>query len=178
MEVMAEIMRPNPAMSSRPILDKFLPDEKATLELGAALSRGLAPGLTIYLRGALGAGKTTLVRGILRALGHPGPVRSPTYALVEVYELSRLHFHHFDFYRFHDPREWIDAGFRESFNGRNVTIVEWPEKAGALLPPADVEIALEFSETGRGAKLSSNSLAGQKCLMHVTAGDSSPPPRS
>ena len=160
------------------MLHTFLPDEKATLGLGAALARGLTPGLTMYLRGELGAGKTTLVRGILRALGHQGPVRSPTYALVEVYELSRLHFHHFDFYRFHDPREWIDAGFRESFDGRNLTVIEWPEKAGDLLPPADVEIALEFAETGREARLFSNSLAGQKALTGLTREDSSPSPHS
>src|SRR5215218_3925255 len=96
-------------------LKTFLPDEAATLALGAALAHSLEPGLVIFLRGELGAGKTTFARGILRALGHTGPVRSPTYALVEVYEVSRLHLHHFDFYRFADPREWIDAGFRDTF---------------------------------------------------------------
>ena len=141
-----------------------LPDERATLALGAALSGAIVPGLTVYLRGELGAGKTTVIRGLLRALGHQGPVRSPTYTLVEVYAVSRLDFHHFDFYRFHDPREWIDAGFRESFNGRNVSLIEWPERAGGLLPPADVEIALELHGTGRSAVLISSSLTGQKCL--------------
>ena len=149
------------------ILKTTLADESATLELGAALAPCLDPGLTIYLRGDLGAGKTTLVRGILRAFGHEGPVRSPTYALVEVYELSRLHLHHFDFYRFHDPREWIDAGFRESFNGRNVSLIEWPEKAGTGLPAADVEIQLDFAPIGREATLTSHSLAGEKCLAQL-----------
>ena len=152
----------NPLMAS--ILKATLPEETDTLELGAALAACLEPGLTIYLRGELGAGKTTLVRGILRAFGHEGPVRSPTYALVEVYELSRLHLHHFDFYRFRDPREWIDAGFRESFDGRNVTVIEWPEKVGTWLPTADVEIQFEFADSGREVVLTSNSLAGQKCL--------------
>lgn len=147
-----------------PILKTTLEDEQATLELGAALAPCLQPGLNIYLRGELGAGKTTLVRGIARALGHEGPVRSPTYALVEVYELSRLHLHHFDFYRFRDPKEWIDAGFRESFDGSNITVIEWPEKAGVWLPTADVEIHLEFADPGREATLTSNTLAGQKCL--------------
>ena len=72
--------------------------------------------------------------------------------------------HHFDFYRFHDSREWIDAGFRESFNGRTVSLIEWPERAGGLLPPADVEIALELHGTGRSAVLTSSSIRGQKCL--------------
>jgi len=145
-------------------LKVILPDEPATLALGALVATALEPGLTIYLRGELGAGKTTLVRGALRALGHEGPVRSPTYTLVELYTVSRLDLHHFDFYRFHDPREWIDAGFRESFNGRTVALIEWPEKAGGLLPPADMEIVLELHEAGRSAALTSNSPRGEKCL--------------
>jgi tRNA threonylcarbamoyladenosine biosynthesis protein TsaE len=145
-------------------LNTHLPDEAATLALGAALAQALEPGLTFYLEGDLGAGKTTLVRGILRGLGHHGPVKSPTYSLVEVYEVSRLHLHHFDFYRFHDPREWIDAGFRETFNGRNVSLVEWPEKAGGLLPPADVRIALQSSDSGRNVSLHSCSPRGRACL--------------
>jgi tRNA threonylcarbamoyladenosine biosynthesis protein TsaE len=150
-------------------LKTILPDEAATLNLGAALGRALEPGLLVYLRGELGVGKTTLVRGALRALGHTGPVKSPTYALVEVYAVSRLHLHHFDFYRFHDPREWIDAGFRESFNGLNVSLVEWPEKAGGMLPPADLEIVLELHGAGRSAELTPRSIAGQKCLARVEA---------
>jgi tRNA threonylcarbamoyladenosine biosynthesis protein TsaE len=145
-------------------LKTTLPDEQATLALGGALAHCLEPGLVIYLRGELGAGKTTLARGVLRALGFQGAVKSPTYTLVEVYELSRLHLHHFDFYRFRDPREWIDAGFRESFNGRTVSLIEWPERAAGQLPPADLEIALGLLEAGRSAELISNSLAGQKCL--------------
>ncbi|HTS86629.1 MAG TPA: tRNA (adenosine(37)-N6)-threonylcarbamoyltransferase complex ATPase subunit type 1 TsaE [Usitatibacter sp.] len=150
-------------------LKTFLPDESATLALGAALGRALEPGLVVYLRGELGAGKTTVVRGALRALGHAGPVKSPTYALVEVYAVSRLNLHHFDFYRFHDPREWIDAGFRESFDGLNVSLVEWPEKAAGMLPPADLEIALALHGTGRNAELTSSSKAGQRCLDHIDA---------
>ena len=141
-----------------------LPDERATLALGAVLATTLEPGFMVYLRGELGAGKTTVIRGLLRALGYHGIVRSPTYTLVEVYAVSRLDLHHFDFYRFQDSREWIDAGFRESFNGRNVSLIEWPERAGGRLPPADVEIALELLATGRSAVLTSNSIRGQKCL--------------
>src|SRR5258706_15307457 len=153
-----------------PPIKANLLDESATLELGAGLARALEPGLTIYLRGDLGAGKTTLVRGVLRALGYAGPVRSPTYALVEVYEVSRLHLHHFDFYRFQDPREWIDAGFRESFNGRNVSLIEWPERAGGMLPPADLDIALGLLATGRSVELTSSTPAGEKCLACIAEG--------
>jgi tRNA threonylcarbamoyladenosine biosynthesis protein TsaE len=151
-------------------LNTFLPDEAATATLGAALARALEPGLSIHLIGELGAGKTTLVRGALRELGHAGPVKSPTYTLVEIYELSRLHLHHFDFYRFHDPREWIDAGFRETFNGRIVSLIEWPQRAGPLLPPPDVEIALAASDSGRSANLRSCSVRGQKCVTLIAQG--------
>ena len=145
-------------------LKAHLPDEAATLALGGAIATGLVPGIAIHLRGELGAGKTTLVRGVLRALGHAGAVKSPTYTLVEVYELSRLHLHHFDFYRFHDPREWIDAGFRESFNGRNVSLIEWPERAAGLLTPPDVEIVLTASGSGRNVSLRASSPTGMQCL--------------
>ena len=145
-------------------LDTHLSDEAATLALGAALGRSLEPGLAIHLRGDLGAGKTTLVRGVLRGLGWEGPVKSPTYTLLELYEVSRLLLHHFDFYRFREPQEWSDAGFRETFNGRTVSLIEWPEKAGDLLPPPDVDIVLESSGAGRNASLHSHSARGQKCL--------------
>jgi tRNA threonylcarbamoyladenosine biosynthesis protein TsaE len=159
-------------------LNAFLPDEAATLALGAALAPALTPGLSIHLRGELGAGKTTLVRGLLRALGHAGAVKSPTYALVEVYEVSRLHLHHFDFYRFHDPREWIDAGFRESFSGRNVSLVEWPERAGGLLPPADLAITLAASGSGRSVSLQASSPSGIACLEQAASRFALPPSTS
>ncbi len=148
-------------------LKTTLADEQATLALGAALALALEPGLVIYLTGELGAGKTTLARGLLRALGYQGAVKSPTYTLVEVYEVSRLHLHHFDFYRFRDPREWTDAGFRESFNGRTVSLIEWPEKAAGQLPPADLRIDLGLLATGRSAELTSSTLAGRKCLARI-----------
>ena len=150
-------------------LTLHLPDEAATLALGGAFAQALRPGLSVHLKGDLGVGKTTLVRGVLRGLGWQGPVKSPTYALVELYEVSRLVLHHFDFYRFHDPREWIDAGFRESFNGSTVSLIEWPEKAGGLLPPADVEIDLASSGEGRSASLRARSEPGRKCLENLAS---------
>ena len=137
------------------------------MALGGALARAIEPGLVVFLRGELGAGKTTLVRGALRALGWQGPVKSPTYTLVEVYAVSRLDLHHFDFYRFRDPREWIDAGFRESFNGLTASLIEWPEKAAGLLPPADLEIALALQGTGRSAALTSSSTKGERVLARI-----------
>src|SRR3982074_1790357 len=97
-------------------LDLNLPDEAATLRLGAALAAGATPGGVLHLRGDLGAGKTTLVRGLLHTLGHTGRVKSPTYTLVEPYTLSRLDLYHFDFYRFHDESEWVASGFRDYFS--------------------------------------------------------------
>ncbi|HEX4326139.1 MAG TPA: tRNA (adenosine(37)-N6)-threonylcarbamoyltransferase complex ATPase subunit type 1 TsaE [Burkholderiales bacterium] len=127
-----------------------LPDEAATLALGAALAAVLRPGLTIYLHGELGAGKTTLTRGLLRALGHTGPVRSPTYALVELYVISGYILYHFDFYRFNQPEEWLEAGLDEHFNQDTVCLVEWPEKAGDLLPPADMDAVIEVAGLENG----------------------------
>jgi len=94
----------------------------------------------IALHGDLGAGKTTLVRHLLRALGAQGRIKSPTYAVVEPYELPAYPAWHFDFYRFEDPREWEDAGFRDIFAGPGLKLAEWPDKAAAVLPPADLEL--------------------------------------
>jgi tRNA threonylcarbamoyladenosine biosynthesis protein TsaE len=146
-----------------------LPDEEATLALGASLAPRLGPGLFIALEGELGAGKTTLVRGILRGLGYAGPVKSPTYTLVEVYEVSRLSLYHFDFYRFHDPREWTDAGFRDMFSGAGTCLVEWPDRARGLLPPPDMVIRLDIRDRGRIATLTAGSEAGKRLLSALPA---------
>jgi tRNA threonylcarbamoyladenosine biosynthesis protein TsaE len=145
-------------------LSAQLPDEAATLRLGAALAKALQPGLRIYLTGELGAGKTTLVRGVLHALGHQGRVKSPSYTLVELYSLSRLYLYHFDFYRFNNPTEWGEAGFRDEFASRAVCMVEWPEKAAGVIPPADVRIELQPVEAGRDVRLIADSEPGRRCL--------------
>jgi tRNA threonylcarbamoyladenosine biosynthesis protein TsaE len=145
-----------------------LPEETATLALGARLGRALEAGMTVYLHGDLGAGKTTLVRGLLHELGHAGKVKSPTYTLVEPYVIPDLSsissIYHFDLYRFIDPEEWDAAGFRDYFNPQSVCLVEWPEKAGDLLPDADIDIHLLQEGQGRQALVSSNTNAGKQCL--------------
>jgi tRNA threonylcarbamoyladenosine biosynthesis protein TsaE len=144
-----------------------LPGESATLRLGAALAPGIAPGRVLHLIGELGTGKTTLVRGLLRALGYPGRVKSPTYPLVELYVVSSLHLYHFDFYRFKNEAEWQDSGFREYFNAQSACVVEWPERAGGLLPLPSLAIRLEIAGTGRRAWLSAPSPAGAGWLVQA-----------
>lgn len=141
-----------------------LPDEAATLALGQRLAKVLKSGLTIWLRGDLGAGKTTLSRGLMQGLGFQGKVKSPTYTLVEPYVISGFNLYHFDLYRFIDPEEWEAAGFREYFNPASVCLVEWPEKAEGLLPPPDIEIELEWSGDGRKASIKGNTQQGIACI--------------
>jgi len=141
-----------------------LPDEAATLALGARLAAVLRPGMTVYLSGDLGAGKTTLTRGLLRSLGYAGRVKSPTYTLVELYEIPRLNLYHFDLYRFADPVEWAEAGFREYFNADTVCLVEWPEKAAGLLPEPDLTVRLDILAEGRTVRVSAGTEVGRRCV--------------
>jgi tRNA threonylcarbamoyladenosine biosynthesis protein TsaE len=141
----------------------FLADEDATLKFGAHFARFLRPSLTIFLHGDLGAGKTTLVRGVLRGLGFEGRVKSPTYTLVESYSVSSLYLYHFDLYRFKHEQEWLDAGFNEMFNDTTICFVEWPERAVNLMPSADVEIFLSVDGEGRRIELASSTLDVAAC---------------
>jgi tRNA threonylcarbamoyladenosine biosynthesis protein TsaE len=119
----------------------------------------------IALHGNLGAGKTTLVRHLLRALGAQGRIKSPTYAVVEPYELPGLAAWHFDFYRFGDAREWEDAGFRDIFAAPGLKLAEWPEKAAALLPTADLDIHIELDDDeNRRVALRANTARGRELL--------------
>lgn len=141
-----------------------LPDEAATIALGTRLAHAVQAGLVIWLRGDLGAGKTTLVRALLHGLGYQGRVKSPTYTLVEPYQAGEFEVRHFDLYRFQDENEWEAAGFRDEFDGRNLCLVEWPEMAQGLVPQADVEIGLQILENGRAARLRTFSELGTRCL--------------
>ena len=132
-----------------------------------ALAPVLATGLVVYLAGDLGAGKTTLARGILRGLGYSGRVKSPTFTLVEAYKLSRLYLYHFDLYRFESPRELDDAGLRECFGAHALCLVEWPEKAGAKLPAADLTLAMYVAGSGRRVEVFAATEAGKACLEAI-----------
>jgi tRNA threonylcarbamoyladenosine biosynthesis protein TsaE len=149
----------------------YLPDESATQALGAALSRALVPGLVIYLHGDLGAGKTALTRALLHAAGHKGAVKSPTYTLSEPYRItldgSTITLIHYDLYRMSSPEEFLDAGFREDFDGKNICVVEWPEKGEPVLPPPDVRVLLSVSGDGRHVELQALSDLGLLCLERL-----------
>jgi tRNA threonylcarbamoyladenosine biosynthesis protein TsaE len=119
----------------------------------------------IELHGELGAGKTTLVRHLLRALGVQGLIKSPTYAVLEPYEVAGQPIWHFDFYRFNDPREWEDAGFRDIFAGPGLKLAEWPENAGAMLPTADLVVRIEAQpDESRHVALKAQTPAGMDLL--------------
>ena len=121
---------------------------------------------TTVITGFLGAGKTTLVRHLLRALGVAGRIKSPTYAVVEPHEVPGLAIWHFDFYRFSDPREWEDAGFRDLFASPGLKLAEWPEKAAALLPPADLVIQLQVQpDESRRVTLTAQTATGAALLQ-------------
>jgi len=124
----------------------------------------------LTLHGDLGAGKTTLVRHLLRALGVQGRIKSPTYAVVEPHEATDMPVWHFDFYRLEDPREWEDAGFRDIFASPGLKLAEWPEKAAAMTPPADIAIHIEaIDETQRSVTLVAHTPAGRELLAHWPA---------
>ena len=155
-----------------------LPDAIATEAAGARLAVGLGGGMIVTLSGDLGAGKTTMVRGCLRALGWSGPVKSPTYPLVELYPLSSLYFYHFDFYRFADPSEWETAGLADYFGPHAVCLVEWPERVAGRLPTPDLELTLSYpfdaSLPGRELALSAHTEGGERCLAAMTSVQAGP----
>lgn len=159
-----------------------LPDDAATDALAGRLAplvsgaAGLPAGGRIHLQGELGAGKTAFVRALLRACGIKGRIKSPSYALLESYKVSNLYFYHFDFYRFSDSREWLDAGFRDLLREDAVVLIEWPERAGSLLPAPDLLISLSYAEPGRDATLAAHTARGLSWLNALALPHPSTPP--
>ncbi|MEN8175521.1 MAG: tRNA (adenosine(37)-N6)-threonylcarbamoyltransferase complex ATPase subunit type 1 TsaE [Pseudomonadota bacterium] len=141
-----------------------LADAEAQEAFGRQLAACLAPDAVVFLQGDLGAGKTTLVRGILRGLGHAGAVKSPTYTLVEPYELPKGRCDHMDLYRLADPGELEYLGVRDLVGAGHLLLVEWPEKAEAALPAPDLRIRIEHARRGRVLHLDATSSKGAEIL--------------
>ncbi len=149
-------------------LTVILADEQATVDCGARLG-AVIKNAVIFLEGTLGAGKTTFCRGVLRALGHVGPVKSPTYTLVEPYILAHGNLYHFDLYRLGDPEELEFIGIRDYFDEQAVCLIEWPERGAGMLPTPDIRILLEVTGTGRTATLVPVSAQGGAAIATLTA---------
>ena len=151
----------------------YLPDEAATLRFAGQLARAMPPPgqpLVVLLQGDLGAGKTCLVRGLLRALGETGPVRSPTYGLVSEYSPAGDPIIHVDLYRLTDPAELETLGLRDMLAGSRLWLVEWPERAQGRLPQPDLTLVLSVEGEGRQVTLEPRGAAGQQWVARVLAG--------
>ena len=149
------------------LIRRALRDPVATEVLGAGLAAHTEPGTLIFLQGPLGAGKTTLARGFLRRLGHTSSVKSPSFALVETYELAPLRVFHFDLYRMRVPAELESIGFRDYFDGNGICLIEWPERGGALLGQPDLRISLTAAAAGRNAELESYNPRGERLITKL-----------
>ncbi|MEX1032240.1 MAG: tRNA (adenosine(37)-N6)-threonylcarbamoyltransferase complex ATPase subunit type 1 TsaE [Cellvibrionaceae bacterium] len=148
-------------------LTLHLADEQATVAVGLALGRAAAGGGIVFLEGVLGAGKTTLCRGILRAFGYQGAVKSPTYTLVEAYALESRRVYHFDLYRLGDPEELEYLGIRDYFLGNHLCLIEWPERGTGFLPAADLRVKVTVAAAARNLQISAHSAAGRAILRRL-----------
>jgi tRNA threonylcarbamoyladenosine biosynthesis protein TsaE len=139
-------------------------DAQAMEELGRKLASVCPPGSKLFLQGELGAGKTTLSRGFLNGLGHQGIVKSPTYTLVEPYQLDDLEVFHFDLYRLNDPQELESLGIRDYFSGEAICLVEWPEKGAEFLGTPDIYIHIQYQDDHRNVCLEAKTPSGKEIL--------------
>ena len=144
-----------------------LANEAETVTMGNLLAEVIKPPLTLFLEGDLGAGKTTFSRGLIQALGHQGAVKSPTYTLVEPYELDQLKVFHFDLYRVMDPEELEFMGIRDYFSDDSLCIVEWPDRGQGLLPQADIHIEIQYLDTGRKIVMEAKTDNGEALLKQL-----------
>lgn len=150
------------------MLTIFADNEKVQEQVGAALALQLVDGLIIHLNGNLGAGKTTLVRGMLRALGHIGAVKSPTYTLIEPYEIGGKKINHFDLYRLADPEELEYLGIRDMLAEHSVMLFEWPDLGVGVVPKADLDINIEYHSDGRKLSLVGHTEVGLGVIEGVS----------
>ena len=148
-------------------MDLLVETAEAMEELGRQLGEGCQRGSHLHLQGDLGAGKTTLVRGFLRGKGYQGKVKSPTYTLVEPYDLQGINIFHFDLYRLEEAEELENIGFRDYFDGQGISLVEWPEKAGSLLEEPDLSININILADGRRLEIQAHSALGKDLLLTI-----------
>lgn len=139
-------------------------DAPAMEELGQKLASACLHGSKLFLQGELGTGKTTLVRGFLNGLGYQGIVKSPTYTLIEPYQINDLEIFHFDLYRINDPEELESIGIRDYFSGPGICLLEWPEKGAALLGTPDVFIQIQYWDSQRKVSLEAKTSTGKEII--------------
>ncbi|MDR3476632.1 MAG: tRNA (adenosine(37)-N6)-threonylcarbamoyltransferase complex ATPase subunit type 1 TsaE [Gammaproteobacteria bacterium] len=146
---------------------KVIPNESQMLEFGSSLALACNGATVIFLQGNLGAGKTTLARGFLRGFGYAGKVKSPTYTIVEPYDIEGQKLYHFDFYRLNDPEELEFIGIQDYFSEGAISLIEWPDKGSLLLPPADLSCYIEPHEEGREIRIEAHTAQGKTILKRL-----------